>query len=335
MDRRVARKEAMKDDTALLKNALNAVVEKIHISTSGINGEISRFSTGLEAIDENLRALSGQMNRQMQMLHTCTESMETIAASVGDTDASIKLVLQDTGKTYALSTGGAQNLRQATQQMGDIFDSTQKVSDLSVQLNRRCGQIEGILKSIEEISMQTTILSLNASVEAARAGAHGKGFAVVASSIKQLAATTARAVSDIEGLLQGMKTDTADMTGRSQLSLEQVKTGQKQVADTDLLFQKIVDSIQNIQAQSNAVLQHSGRVIGELQQINGQIQAANLFFQETAESTARVAGLVGEKSEASKEMVKELRRLNEETHALTVNVLENLEDSEAKQELPG
>lgn len=326
LDRRAVLKEATKDDTSMLKNALNAVVEKIHVSTGEINGDISGFSADLEGIVGDLNHLSDQMNQQMQMLHTCTEYMETISTSVGDTDTSVKLVLQDTDKTYTLSENGAQNMRQTTQKMEDIFDSTQKVNELSGQLDIRCGQIEEILKNIENISMHTTILSLNASVEAVHAGEHGKGFAVVASNIKELSATTAKSVSDIEGLLQGMKTDTSDIIERSRISLAQVQTGQQQVVDTNRLFKDIVDSIKNIQTQCNTVLQHSGEVIGELEQINGQIQTTNKFFKATTSQTSEVAVLVRDKSDASKEMVKKLRKLNEETNSLTVNVLENLED---------
>lgn len=327
MDRRVVRKEAMRDDTSLLKSTLKAVVEKIHDSTGEINEEISGFSTDLEMIVGNLNVLSDQMQQQMKMLHTCTEYMGTISTSVSDTDTSVKTVLRDTDNTYTLSTTGAQNLQQTTQKMAEIFDSTQKVNELSGQLDHRCGQIEGILKSIENISMQTTILSLNASVEAARAGEHGKGFAVVAFSIKELAATTARSVSDIDGLLRGMKTDTSDIIKRSQISLEQVQSGQQQVIDTNRLFQDIVVSIQNVQTQCNTVLQHSGEVICELQQIHEQIQTTSKFFRETTDNTSHVAMQVSDKSDASKEMVAKLRRLNEESSTLTANALESLEDT--------
>lgn len=198
MDRRAVLKESMEDDTALLKNALHAVGEKIRVSTGEIDGEITNFSTVLGSIVGDLNDLSTQMNQQMQMLRACTDYMETISGSMDNTEASVKIVLQDMEKTHALSGSGAQNMRQTTQKMGDIFTSTQEVSALSSQLNARCGQIEGILKSIEDISMHTTILALNASVEAVRAGEHGKGFAVVASNIKQLSSATAQAVSDID-----------------------------------------------------------------------------------------------------------------------------------------
>lgn len=328
MDRRAVLKEAMEDDTSLLKNALYTVGEKIRVSTGEINGEITNFSTVLGSIVGDLNDLSAQMNRQMRMLHACTEYMETISTSMDNTDASVKIVLQDMEKTHALSINGADNMRQTTQKMGDIFLSTQRVSELSSQLNARCGEIEGILKSIEDISMHTTILALNASVEAVRAGEHGKGFAVVATNIKQLSSTTAEAVSDIEGLLRGMKADTADMLQRSQLSLTQVEAGQQQVQDTNRLFQHIVESIQSIQTQCDIVLAHSGEVIGELQQINGQIQTTSQFFKETTAHTTDVALLVREKSDASQEMVAKLRKLNEETNALTADVLANLEGAE-------
>ncbi len=326
MDRRVVQKEALKDDnTALLKNTLNTVIEKIHNSTGEVNGEISNFSIVLESIVGDLNDLSGQMQQQMQLMHTCDEYMRTIDTSVGNTDNSIKIVLQNMEKTSGLSMEGAQNMQQTMQKMEETFSSTQKTNELASQLNLRCGQIEGILKSIESISMQTTILSLNASVEAARAGIHGKGFSVVASSIKDLAATTAKSVSDIEGLLQGMIADTSDMIERSEVSLRQVETGRQQVIDTNRLFGEIVQNIQNIQAQCHTVLKHSGEVIDELQQINEQIQTTSRFFEETTSHTSKVAEQVRDKSDESKEMVQKLRRLNEETSLLTVNALESLE----------
>lgn len=326
VDRRVVQKEALKDDnTALLKNTLNTVIEKIHNSTGEVNGEISNFSIVLESIVGDLNDLSGQMQQQMQLMHTCDEYMRTIDTSVGNTDNSIKIVLQNMEKTSGLSMEGAQNMQQTMQKMEETFSSTQKTNELASQLNLRCGQIEGILKSIENISMQTTILSLNASVEAARAGIHGKGFSVVASSIKDLAATTAKSVSDIEGLLQGMIADTSDMIERSEVSLRQVETGRQQVIDTNRLFGEIVQNIQNIQAQCHTVLKHSGEVIDELQQINEQIQTTSRFFEETTSHTSKVAEQVRDKSDESKEMVQKLRRLNEETSLLTVNALESLE----------
>lgn len=328
MDRRAVQKEFLKDDTVLLKNTLNTVIEKIHDSTGEINGEFINFSIVLEGVVKDLNDLSTQMQQQMQLLHICGEYMQTINVSVDNTDTNIKIVLQNMEKTNELSITGTQNMQQTMQKMEEIFFSTQKTNELSSQLNLHCGQIEEILKNIKDISMQTTILSLNASIEASHAGVHGKGFSIVASNIKTLAATTAQSVSDIESLLQGMKSDTFDMIERSKVSLKQVETGRQQVVNTNQLFDEIVQSIHNIQTQCHTVLKHSNEVINELQQINEQIQTTSHFFLETTSHTSEVAEQVRDKSNASKEMVQKLQRLNEETSILTVNVLENLENEE-------
>ena len=326
MDRREVQKEALKDDnTALLKNTLNTVIEKIHNSTGEVNGEITDFSIVLESVIRDLNVLSAQMQQQMQLMHTCDEYMQTIDTSVGNTDNSIKIVLQNMEKTSGLSMEGAQNMQQTMQKMEETFFSTQKTNELASQLNLRCEQIEGMLKSIEDISTQTTTLSHNVSIEAGHAGVQGKVFSVAAVNIKDLSEAAAKTVSDIEGVLQGMKADTSDMIERSEVSLEQVETGRQQVIEANRLFGEIVQNIHNIQAQCHTVLKHSGEVIGELQQVNEQIRTTGHFFAETASHTSKVAEEVRNRSDESKEMVHKLRKLNVETSLMTVNALENLE----------
>ena len=326
MDRREVQKEALKDDnTALLKNTLNTVIEKIHNSTGEVNGEITDFSIVLESVIRDLNVLSAQMQQQMQLMHTCDEYMQTIDTSVGNTDNSIKIVLQNMEKTSGLSMEGAQNMQQTMQEMEETFFSAQKVNELASQLNLRCEQIAGMLKSIEDISTQTTTLSHNVSIKAGHAGVQGKVFSVAAVNIKDLSEAAAKTVSDIEGVLQGMKADTSDMIERSEVSLKQVETGRQQVIDANQLFGEIVQNIQNIQVQCHTVLKHSGEAIGELQQVKEQIRMTGHFFAETASHASKVAEEVRNRSDESKEMVHKLRKLNVETSLMTENALENLE----------
>ncbi len=309
MDRRAVQKESLKDNTVLLKNTLNTVVEKINSSTGEINGEITDFSIVLGSVVRDLNVLSAQMQQQMQLMQTCDEHMRTIDTLVGNTDTGIKIVLQNMEKINTLSTTGAQNMQQTMQEMEETVLSAQKNNELAGQLNLRCEQIEGILKRIE-----TT-----------HGDVHGKEFSVMDTKIKGLSETTAEAVSDIQGLLQGMKADISDMIERSEFSLRQAETGRQQVIDTNRLFGETVENIHNIQAQCHTVLQHSGGISGELQQINEQIQAACHFFAETASHTSKVAAQVRDRSDESKEMMHKLRKLNVETSLLTENAFENLE----------
>ena len=95
--------------------------------------------------------------------------------------------------------------------------------------------------------------------------------------------------------------------------------------DANQLFGEIVQNIQNIQVQCHTVLKHSGKVIGELQQVNEQIRTTSHFFAETASHTSKVAEEVRNRSDESKEMVHKLRKLHVETSLMTVNALESIE----------
>ena len=326
MDRREVQKEALKDDnTALLKNTLNTVIEKIHNSTGEVNGEITDFSIVLESVIRDLNVLSAQMQQQMQLMHTCDEYMQTIDTSVGNTDNSIKIVLQNMEKTSGLSMEGTQNIHQTMQKMEEAFLSTQKNNELANQLNLRCEQIEGMLKSIEFSVAAANIKDLSENTAKAVSDIEGLLQTVAAANIKDLSEATAKAVSDIEGLLQGMKADTSDMIERSEVSFKRVETGLQQVIDANRLFGEIVQNIHNIQVQCHTVLKYNGEVIDELQQINEQIQTTSHFFEETASHTSKVAAQVRNRSDESKEMAHKLRKLNVETSLMTVNALENLE----------
>ncbi len=173
--------------------------------------------------------------------------------------------------------------------------------------------------------MQTAALSPDASIEVTCTDVPGKELSVMAAKIKDLSETTAGAVSDIKGLLQGMKGDTSDMIEQSEVSLRQAETGRQQVIDADRLFGEIARNIHDIQVQCHTVLKHGGEIMGEVQKINEQIRAASHFFAETASHTSKMAAEVLNRSDESKEMMHKLRKLNVETSLLTENAFENLE----------
>lgn len=124
-----------------------------------------------------------------------------------------------------LATGSKNNINICNDEMFSLLSSVDAIRESSTNISK-------IIKIIEDIAFQTNILSLNASVEAARAGQHGKGFAVVAEEVKILAEKTRTAARETTSLIEDSINRVADCTEKTQKTASSLN--------------KIVEGINNI-----------------------------------------------------------------------------------------
>ena len=114
----------------------------------------------------------------------------------------MKAQLADVAESSGQTRAQTEEITRRIQSANDQMDALSSAMD---DISANAQQITKIAKDIEDIAFQTNILSLNASVEAARAGAAGKGFAVVANEVKQLAAKSAEAAQSATAMVNNTK----------------------------------------------------------------------------------------------------------------------------------
>ena len=194
-------------------------------------------------------------------------------------------ITEYTDVMLATSVTANQNTRQGSDTVTALRQISQhsrvsigKVYGALEKLVEQSGDISRITNSITEISKQTNILSLNAAIEAARAGAAGRGFAVIADEVRQLSVQTNDSSVHISRIIEELQAGMADFQGYMLETRDSLEKQDHQVAETLASFESIDESIAGISTQ-----------IGQIHNKVEQTRTINSRLAESVHSVAAVA----------------------------------------------
>lgn len=265
-----------------IQDALRQILDGLNDALSRIYQTAGKVSDRSERMAVSAQTLSDGAVQQ-------AAAVEELSAGIQDISGQVKRTSTDAEEARKSSEETEAQLEVCSQKM-DALSSA--IADISESSN----QISGIIKTIEDISFQTNILALNASVEAARVGAAGKGFAVVANEVQQLAAKSAESAKNITELIvnsvQLVQYGTS-LSGETKTALTNVVATSRQSAE---LVEHIADSASQ-QAESLSQLTEGMENISAVVQSNAN----------TAEESASSAQELRQHAERLQEAVQHFR----------------------------
>ena len=233
-----------------------------------------------------------QLSTASQVAATTSEIEATskeISATSKDLVETIKEIAQVAEKTAVLAGSSQTGLNRMKATMQQVMDASASINARLGALSEKAGHIGTVVTTITKVADQTNLLSLNAAIEAEKAGDYGRGFAVVAAEIRRLADQTALATADIEQMVKEMQSAVAaGVMGMDKFS-EEVRRGGEVV-------QHVSDDL--------------SQIIHHVQALTPDFESVSEGMQSQSQGAQQISDALSQLGEASKQTVESLRQSN-------------------------
>jgi methyl-accepting chemotaxis protein WspA len=288
------------------------------------NDEFNMVETGFNDMMTELTALVSQAQRSsVQVTTSVTEiaatskqqqatATETAATTteIGATSREIAATSKDLVRTMTeVSTAadqasvaagsGQQGLARMEETMHSVMGAADLVNAKLAILNEKAGNINQVVVTIVKVADQTNLLSLNAAIEAEKAGEYGRGFAVVATEVRRLADQTAVATYDIEQMVREIQSAvSAGVMGMDKFS-EEVRRGMFEVQQVGEQLSQIIHQVQALAPRVLMVNEGMQAQATGAEQINHALVQLGDASSQTVESLRQASFAIDELSQVA------------------------------------
>jgi methyl-accepting chemotaxis protein WspA len=281
-----------RDEIGQLAEGINAMIGKIQ----AIVRRVRETSVALLSTAGQMAASAGQQEATVQGLGSSTTE---IAAAVREISATGK-ELADTmaevneraNQAAALATSGRSRLGTMEGGMKQLVESTDSISSKLAIIREKAENINLVVTTITKVADQTNLLSINAAIEAEKAGEYGRGFLVVAREIRRLADQTAVATLDIGNIVRLMQDAVSAGVMQMDKFSGEVRAGVQSVAEISGQTGQIIEEVQTLNSRFQAVHEGMRNQSLGVQQINeamGQVSAGAQQTQATLQEFNKAA----------------------------------------------
>ena len=316
--KQVAGGDLRADVAATTDDETGALLTAIQTMTNDLRGLIGRIQRSSVALISTATAIQATASEQQQVIADYGASTSEAVAAVKEISVTSQELLRTmtevndmAGHTGRMAADGRVSLGAMDGTMRQLAESTSSFGSKLAVISERAANINLAVTTITKVADQTNLLSINAAIEAEKAGEYGLGFLVVAREIRRLADQTAVASLDIERMVKEMQYSVSAGVMEMDKFAEQVRAGVREIGDVGTKLGDIIAAVQGISGRFGQVTE------GMRAQSQGAEQIREAMIR-LAEGASRTASSLDDFNKATIHLREAVGDLKEEVSRFTI-----------------
>ncbi|MCX5493300.1 methyl-accepting chemotaxis protein [Kaistia dalseonensis] len=287
------------DEFNTLADGVNAMADDLML----LIGQVQRSSIQVNTSITEVAATSKQQQATASEIAATTTEIGATAKQIAATSHELVRTMDEVSdvaeQTATLAGGGQAGLSRMEETMRRVMEAASAINAKLAVLSEKAGNINQVVTTITKVADQTNLLSLNAAIEAEKAGQYGRGFAVVATEIRRLADQTAVSSFDIEQMVKDIQSAVAaGVMGMDKFS-EEVRRGMLDMQQVGDQLSEIIQQVQGLVPRfeiANEGMQAQATGAGQISEALSQLSEA---VQQTVESLQQSTITIDELNQVS------------------------------------
>jgi methyl-accepting chemotaxis protein WspA len=279
-------------------DTLAAYLNKVVQGFKQVIAQVQRSGVQVMSSSTELAATAKQqevtMKVQVESSNKVLQLVEEIAAVTGELVETMRGVASSSEEITVTTESQQTDLARMAGAMQHMEEASRRISGRLQAINEKADNITNIVTTITKVADQTNLLSLNAAIEAEKAGEYGRGFTVVAREIRRLADQTAVATLDIEQMVREMQSTVASGVMEMDKFIAEVRNS---AGDVKTISAKLFQIIRQVQSLSP-----------RFEDVNRSMSDLSEGMHQTSESLSETFLAIGQLSEAAKGLQNEVTR---------------------------
>ena len=283
------RAEMTSSEVAIVADFFNAIIENLQELITQVKQTANQVNSSVGENEAEILHLVEKTLKQATQISQTLKAVEDMNLSIQAVASNAKSAAEVAKKAAIMAETGEEAIDKTVNTIVQLRSTVIETGDKVKRLDESSQRIFKAISLINQISLKTNLLAVNASIEAARAGEEGRGFAVVAEEIGKLANQSGTATKEIEKILENVQQETGEVLKAMEVGISQVAEGTNQVSEAKQSLEQIFEVSDHIDQLVATISKATVSQAETSQEVSNLMDKIANISENTADSSRQIA----------------------------------------------